>query len=439
MQQTDRTDVAAGRRPMIDDELRRRLADLGDLDGARGSLAGVVVVDVTRVVAGPYCSMVLADLGATVIKVEHPDDPDYTRTFPPMLAGDDGPDAEQLSGFFAQYNRNKLGLTANLRHPEGVALLERLVERADVLVENFRPGTMERLGLGPERLREVNPRLVYAALSGYGQTGPYRGRPAYDNSAQATGGLWSMNGPAGGPPTRVGTIIGDLAASLYGVIGILAALRHADATGEGQLVDVSQQDSVLTLTENAVVSYTTDGVIAEPLGNAHPFVRPYEAFGCRDGFVFFGGYTDKFWKLSCELFGEPGAYEAHPELHTMADRFGEAAYESRVRPLVESWFRDRTKAELEALAGDLVPLSAVKDIAEVVDDPQIAARDMVVDTQYPGFGTLRSFGSPVKLGATPPRTRGRAPRIGAHSTEVLRDLLGYSEDDIRALRDAGTI
>jgi CoA:oxalate CoA-transferase len=423
---------------MIDDDTRTRLAALGGFDATPGSLAGVVVVDVTRVVAGPYCSMILADLGATVIKVEHPDDPDYTRTFPPMIDGD-GEEQAAMSGFFAQYNRNKLGVTANLRHPEGVALLERLVAGADVLVENFRPGTMDRLGLGPDHLRTINPRLVYAALSGYGQSGPYRARPAYDNSAQATGGLWSMNGPEGGPPTRVGTIIGDLGASLYGVIGVLAALRHAEATGQGQLVDISQQDSVLTLTENAVVAYTAQGTIPEPLGNKHPFVRPYELFPCRDGFVFFGGYTDKFWKISCEVFGSPGDHADNPDLHAMADRFDAEVYRERVKPMVESWFRDRTKAELESLAGDLVPLSAVKDIGEVVEDPQIAARDMVVETDYPGFGPLRTFGSPVKLDVTPPRTRGRAPEIGAHTADVLRDLLGYGEDEIAALRQGGTI
>lgn len=421
---------------MIDDELRIRLEALGGMDAGPGALDGIFVIDVTRVVAGPYCSMILADLGATVIKVEHPDDPDYTRSFPPMLARDD---ADPFSGFFAQYNRNKLGVSLNLRHPEGKLALERLVEKADVLVENFRPGTMDRLGLGPDRLREINPRLVYAALSGYGQTGPYRGRPAYDNSAQATGGLWSMNGPAGGPPTRVGTIIGDLAASLYGVIGVLAAVRHAERTGEGQVVDVSQQDSVLTLTENAVVSYTTEGVVPVPLGNEHPFVRPYELFPCRDGFVFFGGYTDKFWRISCETFGSADDHAAHPDLHRMADRFDAVVYAQQVKPMVERWFAGRTKAELEALAGDLVPLSAVKDIAEVVADPQIAARDMVVDSDYAGYGTLRTFGSPVKLDRTPPRARGLAPDVGVHTDAVLRDLVGYETDQIDALRAAGTI
>lgn len=421
---------------MITDEIRDTLAALGNFDATPGSLAGVVVVDVTRVVAGPYCSMILADLGATVIKVEHPDDPDYTRTFPPML---DREGDEPMSGFFAQYNRNKLGFTANLKHPEGAALLERLVASADVLVENFRPGTMDKLGIGYSRLREVNPRLVYAALSGYGQSGPYRKRPAYDNSAQATGGLWSMNGAADGPPTRVGTIIGDLAASLYGVIGVLAALRHAESTGKGQLVDISQQDSVLTLTENAVVAYTTEGTIPKPLGNAHPFVRPYELFPCKDGFVFFGGYTDKFWKISCEIFGDDEDHAGNPDLHAMADRFDAVVYRERVKPMVERWFQGRTKKELEELAGDLVPLSAVKDIGEVVEDPQIAARDMVVETAYPGYGSLRTFGSPVKLDVTPARTSGRAPDKGAHTAEILRDLLGFESDEIDALRDAGTI
>lgn len=421
---------------MIDDDLRASLAALGRLDVAPGALAGVVVVDITRVVAGPYCSMILADLGATVLKIEHPDDPDYARTFPPQLRAEDG---RELSGFFAQFNRNKLGVTANLKHPEGVALIEQLVERADVLVENMRPGAMDRLGLGYERLRERNPRLVYAALTGFGQTGPSRSKPAYDNSGQATGGLWSMNGPAGGPPTRVGTIIGDLSASLYGTIGVLAALRHAERTGEGQLVDISQQDSVLSLTENAVVAYTADGTIPAPLGNQHPFVRPYEAFPCRDGFVFFGGYTDKFWKLSCELFGDPGEWEAQGDLQAMSVRFDDEVYASRVRPIVERWFRDRTKAELEELAADHVPLSAIKDIGEVVADPQIVARDMVVDTDYEGFGSLRTVGSPVKLDRTPPRARGRAPEIGAHTEAVLREVLGLGDDRIAALRASGTI
>lgn len=412
------------------------LGQLRQETASPGALNGVIVLDITRVVAGPYCSTVLADLGATVVKIEHPDDPDYTRAFPPELPS--GAEGEPVSGFFAQYNRNKLGLTLNLRHEEGKDALHKLVARADVLVENFRAGTMDKLGLGWAQLREVNPKLIYTALSGYGQTGPYRRKPAYDNSAQATGGLWSMNGERGGPPTRVGTIIGDLSASLYGVIGTLAALRHAEATGEGQLVDISQQDSVLSLTENAVVSYTAEGKVPEPLGNQHPFVRPYELFPCQDGYVFFGGYTDKFWTLSCEIFGTADQ-AVDPEIDSMAKRFEEETYERRVRPIINEWFADRTKAELEEMAGDLVPLSAVKDIGEVIDDPQIIARDMVVEVDYPDHGSVRMFGSPIKLSHTPPLTRALAPGTGEHSDAVLRELAGLDDDAIASLRAAGTV
>jgi len=412
------------------------LSGLRDDRPGRAALDGVLVLDITRVVAGPFCSMLLADLGATVIKIEHPGSPDYTREFPPQLRSEDG--EQPASGFFAQYNRNKLGLTLDLTHEDGKAALRALAAQADVLVENFRAGTMDKLGLGWDALREVNPRLVYTALSGYGQTGPYRRRPAYDNSAQATGGLWSMNGEAGRPPIRVGTIVGDLSASLYGVVGTLAALRHAEATGEGQLVDISQQDSVLSFTENAVVSYAVDGIVPEPRGNQHPFVRPYESFPCQDGFVFFGGYTDKFWQISCELFGTPEVAEDE-SIDTMAKRFDPETYEAVVRPIVTGWFHDRTKAELEEMVGDLVPLSAIKNIAEVVADPQIAARDMVVEVDYPGHGPVRMFGNPVRLSATPAFARARAPQLGEHTDELLSRLVGLDDEAIAKLRADHTV
>ncbi len=418
--------------------LAERLTRLLAADGESppsGALSGVVVLDITRVVAGPYCSMILADLGATVIKVEHPSEPDYTRQFPPTLVSEEG---AEFSAFFAQFNRNKLAITLNLGTEDGKQVLRELVAGADVLVENFRAGTMDKLGVGYDALREVNPRLVYTALSGYGQTGPYRRRPAYDNSAQATGGLWSMNGLPGQPPIRVGTIIGDLAATFYGAIGTLAALRHAEQTGAGQLVDISQQDSVLSLTENAVVSYTVTGKVAQPLGNQHPFVRPYELFACQDGYVFFGGYTDKFWRISCELFGDPELAD-DPAIDTMAKRFDEETYRSRVAPIVDGWFGTRTKAELEAIAGDLVPLSAVKDIADVVADPQIAARDMIVDVDYPEYGRLRMVGSPLKLSRTPAAPRGLAPGLGAHTDDVLRLVCGVDDHRLEELRTGGTI
>jgi CoA:oxalate CoA-transferase len=398
-----------------------------------GPLKGITVLDITRVVAGPFCSMLLADLGATVIKVEHPDEPDYARTFPPFVPGVEG----DLSAFFAQFNRNKLGITLNMKSAKGKALLKQLVRRTDILVENFRPGTMERLGLGYDVLKKENPRLIYTAISGFGRTGPNSSRPAFDNTGQAAGGLWSMNGYADRPPVRVGTIIGDLAASLYAAIGTLAALREAERSGEGQVVDISQQDSVLTLTENAVVRYTTKGEVASPLGNDHPFVRPYGQFPCKDGYVFFGGYTDKFWKITCELFGEPEVAR-DPEMDTMEKRFDKDIAEKRVKPLLERWFSKYTKAELEEIAGDSIPLSAIKTIAEVVEDPHIAAREMIVNVPV-GQGLVRMFGLPIKLSKTPGNACAKAPSPGEHNTFVYSRLVGLTAEDVKNLAQEGAI
>ncbi|RTL63507.1 MAG: CoA transferase [Pseudonocardiaceae bacterium] len=411
----------------------------GDPDPAAGRrpLSGVVVLDITRVVAGPFCSMILADLGATVIKIENPKEPDYARDFPPFLGDADDTDG-RFSAYFAQYNRHKLGLTLDLSTDEGKEVLRELVARSDILVENFRAGVMDKLGVGEANLRTVNPRLVYTAISGYGQTGPYRRRPAYDNSAQATGGLWAQNGYPDRPPVRVGTIIGDMAATMYAVIGTLAALRHAEHTGEGQLVDVSQQDSVMTLTESTVVSYTVEKKVASPLGNAHPFVRPYELYPCADGYVFFGGYTDKFWRLTCEMFGQPELAQ-DPEIDTMSKRFDADTYAKRVHPLLEGWFAERTKAELEEMAADHVPLSAIKTVDEIVADPHTAARDMIVDVEYPDLGELRMLGTPIKLGRTPADPRGVAPRVGEHTDMLLRSFGGMSDERIAQLRAAGAI
>jgi CoA:oxalate CoA-transferase len=406
----------------------------GLLSPTPGALSGVLVLDLSRVLAGPYAATMLADLGATVVKIENPADPDVSRGFPPYLTSGD----EEFSGYYAQYNRGKLGLALDLKSDEGKQVLRDLVAKADVLVENFRPGTMDKLGLGYEVLHAINPRLVYTAISGYGQTGSRSRRPAFDNTAQAAGGLWSMNGYADQPPVRVGVTIGDLSATLFGVIGTLAALRHAEQTGEGQLVDVAQVDSIIAMTETAVVDYTVDGTVASPSGNAHAWVRPYELFPCADGQVFFGGYTDKLWRASCELFGTPEA-ATDPEIDTMRKRFDEGVYERRIKPLVTSWFASRTRAELEELAGDLIPLTAVKTIGDVVEDPGTAEREMVVEADYGEFGTLRMFGQPVKLSATPADPTRVANRMGEHSDIVLEGLADYSPEKIAGLRERGVV
>ncbi len=397
-----------------------------------GPLAGVTVLDLTRVVAGPYCTMMLADLGATVIKIENPNDPDYVRGFPPMV--EDG--GESRSGFFSQYNRHKLGVTLDLKSAAGRELFLDMVRKADILIENFRPGTMRKLGLDFEAIHAVNPRIVFTAISGFGQTGPHASRPAFDNSAQAAGGLWSMNGPAG-EPQRVGTIIGDLAASLYAAFGTLAGLRRAEATGIGQLVDISQQDSVFTLTENAVVNYTVAGKVAQPLGNDHPFVRPYGRYACRDGHVFFGAYTDKFWGEACRAFGTPGLV-TDAEIDSMDKRFDLAVYERRVRPIVEGWCAGRSKDELEALASDRFPLSPIKTVAEVVADPHMIARGMLMSVDY-GATRTQVFSSAVHLSDHQPARTARAPTIGEHNDAVYRDWLALDPERIEQLRASGVI
>ncbi|MCK2023655.1 CoA transferase [Microbacterium sp. kSW2-24] len=401
---------------------------------APGALAGVTVIDLSRVLAGPYASQTLADLGATVIKVENPRDPDVSRGFPPYLT--DG--EEEFSAYYAQYNRGKLGVGLDLATPEGKEVLKDLVRGADVLVENFRPGTMEKLGVGYEVLREINPRLVYTAISGYGRTGSRSKRPAFDNTAQAAGGIWSMNGYAEHPPVRVGVTIGDLSATLFAVIGTLAALRHAEATGVGQVVDVAQVDSIVALTETAVVDYTVTGNVASPQGNAHAWVRPYELFDCADGQVFFGAYTDKLWNASCDLFGTPELKD-DPEIDTMRKRFETDVYERRVKPIVAGWLASRTKQELEDLAGDVVPLTAVKTIGEVVDDPGTAERDMIVEADYGDLGVLRMFGQPIKLSETPATPARTANRFAEHADEVLARFAGYDAARIAELRAAGAL
>jgi crotonobetainyl-CoA:carnitine CoA-transferase CaiB-like acyl-CoA transferase len=393
-------------------------------------LSGITVIDLSRVVAGPYCTMMLADLGATVIKVEHPSDPDYVRDFPPRIAGGG-------SAYFAQYNRHKLGACLDLKHPEGKALLLEMVRKADVLVENFRPGIMDKLGLGWATLQAANPRLIYTAISGFGHSGPNAPRPSFDSTAQAAGGLWSMNGYPGQPPVRVGSIIGDLAASFYATIGTLAALREVDRGGPGQMVDISQQDSVVTLTESAIVNYTVDGKVAVPLGNEHSFARPYGQYPCKDGYVFFGSYTDKLWRDSCAIFGEPELGD-DPEIDTMAKRFDEATYQRRVRPAIERWFANRTKAELEAMAGDRIALTPIKRIDEVVTDAHLRARQMFVQVPF-GKASVEVFGTPMKLSGTPPRTDGAVPQLGQHNRDVYVDWLGIDAERFETLRSAGVI
>ncbi len=396
-------------------------------------LEDITVIDLTRFAAGPFCTMHLADLGAKVIKVEHWKSMDDARNFIPFV----GDGEKKISGYFAQYNRNKKGITLNLKKPEGQEILKRLVKKADAIVENFRPGVMKKFGLDYDVLKKVNPRIVYVAISGFGQYGPHIHRPAFDTVAQALSGLWSINGYPDRPPVRVGTIIGDFSAGLYAGVGLLAALHHVRNTGIGQLVDIGQVDSTLTLTETMVVNYMVEGKIQKPNGNDHPFVMPYSAFKAKDGYIFFGAYTDKLWNKACEFFGEPEFAEI-PEIDTMVKRQVQSVYEEKIKPKVEEWISRYTIEELMEGLGDHVPITPINDVSKVVQDPQIIAREMVIENEYPE-GKIGMIGQPIKLSETPANPKGLAPDLGQHNEEIYGELLEMGPEELEILREKDVI
>lgn len=395
-------------------------------------LEGVIILDLTRVVAGPYATMILGDLGARIIKIENPNDPDYTRYFEPYLV--DG--EKKQSSFFAQYNRNKEAITLNLKSNEGKEILRNLAVKADIVIENYRAGVMDKLGVGYENLKKYNPKLVYTAISGFGQSGPYSTWPAYDNSGQALSGLWSINGMPG-EATRIGTIIGDEAATFFATIGTLSAYISAQKTGIGQFVDIAQLDSSLALTENAVSNYTVGGIVQQPLGNDHPLCRPYGKFKAKDGYVFFGGYTDRFWKTTCEFFGEPELLN-DPEINTMAKRFDEETYNRKILPKINEWFSKYTCQELQDALAEKLPLTAIHSMDKVLEDPQLNFREMFIDYYY-GNAHGKLFGTPIKLSETPCDTFKNAPEIGQDNEKIYEEFLSLNKNKIEEYRKKGIL
>ena len=394
----------------------------------QGPLTDLLVLDVTRVLAGPYAGMVLADLGAEVIKVERPGQGDDARGFGPFRHG--------VSAYFASVNRGKQSLTLDLKAREGRELFLRLAADADVVIENFRPGVMARLGLGYEELRERHPRLIYAACSGFGQTGPYRDRPAYDVVIQAMGGIMSITGEEGRPPVRVGVSIADITAALCTVVGILGALHHRERTGEGQLVDVAMLDCQVGILENAIARYFVGGIVPERLGTRHPSVTPFQAFDAADGPVVVAVGNDRLWATFCRLVGLDELID-DARFATNAAR---AEHVTELSPVLADIFAQHPAAwwlaELEA-AG--IPCGPINSIDRLAADPQIAAREMIQEVVDPVAGPMQMAGVPIKLSSTPGAIAGPAPALGEHTDAILRERLGLDDEAIARLKEKGVV
>jgi CoA:oxalate CoA-transferase len=395
---------------------------------ARGPLAGYRILDLSHILAGPYCTMILADLGAEVIKVERPGTGDPARGYGPFLKGE--------SAYFMSLNRGKKSITLDLKSSKGRDVLWRLVERCDVLVENFRPGTLERLGFGYERIREVNPRMVVASVTGFGQSGPWMDKPALDVIVQALSGSMSITGDPEGPPMRTGFSIGDIVPGIFSALAILAALIHRERTGEGQRIDIAMFDCLLALLENAIVRYTSTGQVPPRYGSRHPSIAPFDVFRAKDGYVAIGVVSESLWRRFCRVLGREDLIQD--------ERFGDNDSRNRnygeLKEIIEAWTRELPREEVvRRMLSEGVPSGPVNTVDIAVESEQTRARQMVLEVGNPSDGSVRIANSPLRLERTPGWIRGRPPRLGEHTEEVLRDLLAMSEQEIQDLRQEGVL
>jgi formyl-CoA transferase len=399
-------------------------------------LEGLRVLDLTRALAGPFCTMMLGDLGADVIKVERPWTGDESRGWGPPFVGQPYGPYPGESAYFLAANRNKRSITVNLKSAEGREIVRRLAAASDALVENFRTGVLDEMGLGYDDLCGVNSRLVYCSISGYGRTGPYAERPGYDFVIQAEGGMMGITGPEEGPPYRVGVPIVDITAGMFAATAILAALRARDVTGEGQLVDVSLLDSQVALLTNVASNYLVGGEPPRRLGNAHPNIAPYEAFRARDRWFGLAAANQGQWAVLCDVIGRPDL-KVDPRFATNSDR---VANRDQLLPVLNQAFAARDAGEwLAELCGAGLPCGPINSVADVFAHPQAEARGLTLATEHPTAGPVRFPGFPYKLSGTPAAVRLSPPQLGQHTAEVLGGLLGYSAEDVAGLRERAAI
>jgi crotonobetainyl-CoA:carnitine CoA-transferase CaiB-like acyl-CoA transferase len=390
------------------------------------ALEGLRVLDVTQVMAGPFCAMLLCDMGATVIKVESMDG-DSTR----RMAGTAGTESPS----FNAVNRGKRGIVLDLSKPAAREVFRRLAGQSDVVIENYRPGVMTRFGLDYASLSADHPRLIYASISGYGQTGPAATKGGFDLIAQGMSGLMSITGEPGGPPVKVGVPLTDLGAGLFALAGILAALHYRERTGRGQHIDTSLLDAGVALSVWEATEYFRTGRPPQPLGSAHRMSAPYQAFRCADGYITVGAANDRTFRRLCECLGHEEWLE-RPEFATDDAR---VRHRSELAALIEPILGGHSRHHwLEQFERGGVPCGPINDYAEVFNDPQVKARSLSVEVEHPTLGSLRTLGTPLKMSETPLEVRRRAPLLGEHTEEVLREA-GYSEGEVLALRQSGAI
>ena len=383
-------------------------------------LEGITVLDLTRVLSGPYCTMLLADMGARVIKIEQPGKGDDTRAWgPPFLEGE--------SAYFLSINRNKESVTIDFKQPEGRGLVEQLVGRSDVLVENFRPGTLAKIGLDYETLAKSHPRLVYCSVSGFGQTGPRRNEPGYDAVIQAEGGLMSITGAPDGPPYRLGVAIADIVSGMFAAYGISVALFGRERTGRGQQVDIGMLDAVTALLTYQAGNFFASGQTPRRLGNRHPSIVPYETFAAADGDFVVAVGTDDQWKKFC-------AVTSFPDGDRFATNRQRVTNYDELRPLIAARLGTESRQHwIDRLSAAGVPCGSVRNLAELFEDAQIHAREMITSARHTTLGSLDVLGVPVKLSETPGTVRAAPPLLGQHTDIVLHDL-GLDSDAIARLR-----
>ena len=394
-----------------------------------GPLEGIRVVDLTRILAGPYCTMMLGDMGAEIIKIENPDGGDDTRGWgPPFLNG--------VSTYFISINRNKKSLTLNLKDERGKELLRDLIRNSDVMVENFRPGALEKLGFPWEEIHRINPAMIFASLSGFGQTGPRKSEPGFDVVIQGEGGIMSITGEPDAPPSKVGASIADITAGMLAAQGILLSLYHREKTGVGQMVDVGMLDGQVALLTYHANNYFGTGKLPPRRGNKHPSITPYETYECRDGYFNLGVGNDSLWRRFCDAMGL-GHIKEDPKFAINKDRVDNRL---ELQEILDAFFAEKTVGEtLNALRSAGVPCGPINNLEQVLNEPQILAREMVVDVDVPVAGPTKVTGVPIKLSETPGAVRTPPPTLGQHTDEVLESVLGMDEAQRKALREKSVV